>query len=118
MVPEGFVELPGGTSVAALEEHARVTAGVEKAVLLAGHDDPDADQRILAALGQGDPLGLGPVARRIVGIPDLGPVEGIGRGGEVAPGARVTHRVVDGLAGEGASAHLEAATGGPVEKKE
>src|SRR5437588_565570 len=40
-LPQGLVELPAGATVAADEQHARIPARVEQALLLAGRDDPD-----------------------------------------------------------------------------
>ena len=61
----------------------------------------------VAALGQRDALGLLPLARGVLGVPDLRPVERRRHRGEQPPGARVAHRVLDRLAGERARRDLE-----------
>ena len=57
--------------------------------------------------GSSTPLGLRPLAGRVVGVEDLRPVEGRRHGREHAAGARVAHRVLDRLAGERARGHRE-----------
>ena len=74
-------------AVAALEQHAGVAAGVQRAAL-AGHDHPDPLERLVAAVGQRDAVGLRPLAGRIVGVPDLRAVEGRGRRGDHAAAGR------------------------------
>src|SRR5262245_56905138 len=83
LLPEPHVELPMQTAVAALEQNARVTAGVDEAVLFTGDDGPDPLQRVLVGLWQHQTFGLLPLAGRIVGDPQLRSVKGIGGRGEV-----------------------------------
>ena len=94
-------------AVAALEEHARVAAGVDEPVLLAGDDRPDPLERLLAAFRQREPLRLLPLPGGIVGDPELRPVEGVRGGGEVPAAAGIARRELDRLAGECARGDLE-----------
>ena len=118
VVPQAAVQRPREAAVAALEQRAGVATGVEQAVSLAGRDHPDPLERLLVALGEGRPLRLLPLSRRVVGDPDLRAVEPGRDRGEVAPGARVAHRVLDALARERARGDLEPVARVPFEPEE
>ena len=109
LLPERLVQLPGRAAVAALEEDAGRAACVQVVVLLAGHDRPQALERLLAVLGELDAVRLLPLAGEVVGVEDLRPVERGGDAREVAAAARVAHRELDRLARECARRDLERA---------
>src|SRR5947209_7162249 len=97
LLPQARIELPVGSAVVALEEDTRVPPGVDEPVALAQGEYPELLQRLIAALGQGDALGLLPLAGRIIGVEDLRPVEGVASRDQDATAARVTQRVLDRL---------------------
>ena len=118
LLPERLVELPRRASVVALEEDAGRAACVQVVVVLGGDDRPQPLERLLRVLGELDTAGLLPLARRIVGVEDLRPVEGGGDAGEQPAAARIARRELDRLAGEGARGHLERIARRPLEHEQ
>jgi hypothetical protein len=80
-------------------------------VVLGGHDRPEPLERLLGVLRKLDAARLLPFGGEVVGVEDLGAVEGGGDACEVPPAARVAGRELDGLAREVARGHLECRSG-------
>jgi hypothetical protein len=118
VLPQRALQGPGRAAVGALEQDARVAAGVQGPVALAGHDHPDPLERRVPALGEGDALGLVPGAVGVLGPPELGPVEGRRHGGQQPARARVAHGVLDGLARERARPHGPRPASAPLEREQ
>jgi hypothetical protein len=95
----------------ALEQDAGITPCVQGPVGLAAGDDPDPLERLIAAFGQGDAVGLLPLrAWIVVRVEDLRPVEGRGHGREQPSAPGIAGREVDRLPRKRARFDLKAGT--------